>query len=138
MIHHVTIKILPSVKNQELDFWRALGYVRLQRTRQMGKTEWLREEVSDSREYPTSNIHLFAEDGGESKWESLEHVAITCPRGLDVAMENLDRLQFKVEAEWGEPYWGARRLFVRSPSGQRVELMEYAPVAAWSPTPDGD
>lgn len=134
MIHHVTLEIVDRLKSQELDFWRAVGYVRLQRTRQMGKTEWLREELVDARGGPVSHVQLVAVKSPATEF-GLGGVALTCPRGLDVAMESLDRLPFKVEATWLEEYWGAKRLLVVSPSGHRVQLMEYAPGATWTTAP---
>lgn len=136
MIHHVTLETDKNKTLQELEFWQALGYARPQRTRAMGKTEWLKNVMGGD------HIHLYPMTAHPANPEdptipSLGHVAII-PPNLLVTLVRLGKLSFDVRAEEGTEYWGARRVFVFSPSGHRVELMEYAPPAKWPAAPEDD
>lgn len=132
MIHHVTLEIDKAKTLDEIAFWQALGYVRPQRTRSMGKTEWLKNLVGGDY------IHLYPRGGTVTQGPpTFGHVAII-PPNLSKTLDNLERLAYVVRIAEGSQYWGARRVFVFSPSGHRVELMEHAPPAKWPAAPEDD
>jgi catechol 2,3-dioxygenase-like lactoylglutathione lyase family enzyme len=67
-------------------------------------------------------VHLSAEPGAQNA-SSKRHVAFEV-EDLDAARAELSR--HAVPIEEGKPMAGVRRLFVRDPSGNRIELFETA------------
>lgn len=138
----MTLEIDVRRVEQELTFWRHLEFVRLQRTRQMGRTEWLKGPDG-------AFIHLFPiarlEAGVEWAWgrtgsvPRYGHVAIV-PKDFEVILRWIGKSvgEFVLQYEWLSDYWGARRVCVYSPSGHRVEVMEFAPSVKWPAAPEED
>lgn len=119
MIYAVTIEIDRRKVNDELLFWKALGYVRVQRTRAMGPSDWLhsRQGIRDYVELVKGDSPLGFQDG---------RIWIIPPNYVECSRD-LDRLQFGVEFWPLDPYFGAQRMAVKGPSGYIVELLSRYP-----------
>lgn len=138
LISHVTLEIDNSLVTAELGFWAWLGYKRLQRTRQMGHTEWLRSWPGLAAEgWASSWIHLVPVPAYELPQAPLgvggrSHVAVVIGSQFARVVRTKDWPVYEAEEHWG------KRVFTRSPSGWRIEILEAHPRAAWPGAPRED
>lgn len=141
MISHITLEIDKSLVPAELGFWAILGYKRLQRTRAMGRTEWLRSWGGLAEEgLPSSWVHLVPVEhddvpGSRFGTGGRGHPAVVVGSQFERVCEELSRSDHglvRVEPHWGE------RAFTRCPSGHRVEILSNHPAAKWPGAPVSD
>src|SRR4051794_40167973 len=104
---------------EELAFWGALGWGRdHQRHRGVTHTgEWLRSSYGEPWLWlkPVARVRVSAAVCLADEFEERERA--------------LNLLPFPIEAVQLPMYWGARHWVLKSPSGQLVELLEWAPAA---------
>jgi len=149
VISHVTLEIDKDLLGPELRFWRLLGYDRMQRTRAMGQTEWLRSWPGLAAEgWASSWIHLVPVERsslpvavigeGESRAELVggrAHPAVVVGSRFNEVLRLL--LRGGTPVHLYPEHWG-RRAMTRSPSGWRVEVLEAHPLAKWPAAPRDD
>ena len=138
----MTLEIDASLVRAELDFWGWLGYKRLQRTRAMGKTEWLRSWPGLAEEgFASSWVHLIPVPANELPvaWLSghrfvggRSHAAVVLGSQFKQVVESRLYPINKAEDHWGE------RVFTLCPTGWRVELLATHPRATWPAAPVED
>lgn len=119
MIHHATLEVSFDNVPNEFKFWDALGYRRIGNPDQHSVIHWV--QARDG-----SQVHLYPKHKSRIAISEFGHIAIR-PYDLLNVLDNLVELPFPVVQDEGSRYWGARRVFVFSPTGHRVELMEFAP-----------
>lgn len=120
MIHHATIEVSFDKVPDEFKFWDALGYEKIEMPDPSSIIHWLQADDG-------SQIHLYPKLYSRIALSEFGHIAIR-PYSLNNALDNLVELPFPVVQDEGSRYWGARRVFVFSPTGHRVELMEFTPA----------
>ena len=115
MLQHVSIEIAPDEAEALVEFWRLLGFERVESPEALGGyVTWL--------ERSGTQIHLIHTEDGTVP--VLGHAA--------VVVDDFDAALARVAGgghEVGETrqLWGARRAFAIGPGGHRVELMEFPP-----------
>lgn len=116
-LQHVSLEIRAGDVEAEVRFWGLLGFGPVEPPGRLGeRSAWVQAGGSQ--------IHLlFATDPVVAREG---HVAVVA---ADYA-PTLQRLsQAGIEIDERTAHWGARRCFVRSPAGHRVELMAAPPAA---------
>jgi len=124
VLQHVSIEVAPEAFEPCIDFWRLLGFERVESPEPLGGSiAWV--------ERAGTQIHLIGTEGASVP--ALGHAA--------VVVENFEATIERVragghEAQESRELWGARRAFAVAPGGHRVELMEAPPPASapWRPT----
>jgi hypothetical protein len=129
-VNHVAYEVERKRLGWEVEFWKALGFGRRTRPEPKPISVWLNGGNGFF-------VHLMptSKQRYPHQWS---HVAFVPRHGLAATLDALERLPFTINAEEAEPWWGARRVFVDTPSGYRVELLEYAPPATWPSAPETD
>ena len=116
MIHHVGLEVRPAHLDACVAFWELLGWGEVPVPEGIGDHgRWLA--------HGTQQIHLLVTE--EPVAPPANHVALVDPQ-LDATVELLASRGFEILER--TPYWGARRVFTRSPAGHRVELMAAPPA----------
>lgn len=119
MIHHVGLEIELDRIEAEVEFWTLLGWHEVAVSEGIADTgRWLQRGAQQ--------VHLMAADDGFVAPRAT-HVALV-DAGLDATVERLAAAGFETLER--SRYWGARRIFTRSPGGHRVELMSAPPAEA--------
>jgi hypothetical protein len=136
MVSHLSYEVHQSIMTDELEFWRALGFGRITKPEPKWKGEWLRG--SNRRGDGSLYIYLMPVQHDPFDHEEWNHVAIIPQYGLNRVLGNLKRMTQVIQAEEAATHWGARRMFVHSPAGYRIELLEHEPLAPWSGPPSDD
>jgi catechol 2,3-dioxygenase-like lactoylglutathione lyase family enzyme len=114
VIHHVTLEVADA--EAEVAFWAVLGFTEVQPPEGIAdRARWL--------EHGGTQIHVMPVDAPVVPAHG--HVAVVA-EDYDAVREAL--LHAGVEVLDRTPYWGAARLFARSPGGHRVEVMAYGPT----------
>jgi catechol 2,3-dioxygenase-like lactoylglutathione lyase family enzyme len=115
MLHHVSLEIPIAEVERSLEFWEALGFVRVEAPGPINPyVSWL--------ERSGTQVHLIHCE--EPVVPVLGHAAIVAPE-FDATVERLTGAGFEVEEH--QPLWGERRSFATAPGGHKVELMEAPP-----------
>lgn len=114
MIQHVTREIPPSALDACIDFYRLLGFERVQEPPGLaGTAVWLERSGTQVHLQPRPDARL--QSG---------HVGVV----VDPYETVLERLRDAGhEAEPRAEHWGSPRAYVRDPAGNLVELMAWAP-----------
>lgn len=117
MIQHVALEVLCSDVEAEAAFWTRLGFTRVPAPGALReRSTWLEDRAG-------AQVHLVHAD--EPVVPPSGHLALL-RADLDALVEALRGAG--VEVSEREPHWGARRVFVRTPAGHRVELMAAPPA----------
>lgn len=142
MISHLTLEIDAKLVRSELDFWGWLGYKRLQRTRAMGPTEWLRSWLGLAEEgWPSSWVHLIPTPAEQLPVSWIDghrcvggrsHAAVVLGSQFDRVIASRTYPVSQAESHWGP------RVFTLCPTGWRVELLRNHPAATWPSAPVED
>ena len=117
-LHHVALETRRDGVEDEVAFWALLGFERVEAPVSLReRAAWL--------ECGGTQVHLlFAE---EPVVPPEGHVAVVC-RAFDETVAALEAAGFAVDPR--AEHWGAARAYVRSPGGQRVEVMAAPPPGA--------
>ncbi len=126
-IIHISFVVRNDLMYAETRFWDALGFGRITRPEPKYRGQWLQ----------SGSLCVFLRPGVTTP-DEWGHTAIVPRLGLDVTMERLEKEPFITHAEVAEDYMGARRIFVLSPTGHRLELVEFRPPARFPPPPVTD
>lgn len=117
MIHHVGLEVHVEALDAEVAFWTLLGWHEVRVSDGIAGTgRWLQRGAQQ--------IHLLAPDHPSAPPRQ-GHAAIV-DEALDVTVQRLTGAGFETLER--TRYWGARRVFTRSPAGHRVELMSAPPA----------
>ncbi|MBJ7470794.1 MAG: VOC family protein [Solirubrobacteraceae bacterium] len=117
MVHHVGLEVKLGDLDACVAFWTLLGWREVAVPDGIGdRGRWLQRGAQQ--------VHLLVVDTPVAPREG--HVALVDPE-LDQTVERLQASGHEVLER--TRYWGARRIFTRSPGGHRVELMSAAPAA---------
>jgi hypothetical protein len=125
MIQHATLEIDNTKVEQELKFWKALGFY------EIAKPDGLEDSIVRWLQHSDgSQVHLYPQPYRKIALSKYGHIAFVYDdvHGVFQAMGDLP---FPVVMEPGSPYWGAQRLWIFSPTGQKIEVMEYGPPTPW-------
>jgi catechol 2,3-dioxygenase-like lactoylglutathione lyase family enzyme len=120
VLHHVSLEVAPAEAEAVVEFWRLLGFERVESPEELGGyVTWL--------ERSGTQIHLIHTE--EAGVPVLGHAA--------VVVDDVEDAVGRVAAAGHEvaetrQLWGARRAFAISPGGHRVELMASPPPPAGS------
>lgn len=115
MLHHVSLEIPSDEVDRTVEFWKALGFVRIESPEALGGyVTWLERDANQ--------IHLIHSE--EPTVPPLGHAAVVAP-DFEEAMRRLTEAGFEVEEN--RELWGERRAFAIAPGGHRVELMAAPP-----------
>jgi len=114
MLHHVGLEVRPAEIERSLEFWRALGFERVEPPETLREYTWLEREGTQ--------VHLMPTDSPTVP--SRGHTAIVVA-DFDAAVESLSKFGFAVERR--REHWGARRALAIAPGGHRVELTAAPP-----------
>ncbi len=117
MLHHVGIEVKPADFERSVEFWQALGFVRVDPPPTLTEFVWLEREGTQ--------IHLMPSE--DPVVPPRGHTAVA-PPDFDAAVTRLGELGFEVEAR--REHWGAPRALAIAPGGHRVELMAAPPRPA--------
>lgn len=116
MIQHVGLEVRADQLDACLAFWALLGWQEVPVPQGIGDHgRWVARDGFQ--------VHLLLVD--EPVASPANHVALVEP-DLDAIVDRL--VAAGHEHLERTPYWGARRIFTRSPAGHRVELMTAAPA----------
>jgi hypothetical protein len=129
MITHITYAVSADRIRDEVDFWNALGFHRLHSHATLDKL-WL----SDGQH---AFIHLVEVGRFQREPNPITHVAII-PSDWTATMRRLEKLPQVIRAEEASQHWGAKRVFIWSPTDFCVELVEHPPPSRWSGPPPDD
>lgn len=117
MIHHVGLEVHADALEAEVAFWMRLGWQEVRVFDGIADTgRWMQRGAQQ--------IHLLVPEQ-LSAAPSIGHVAIV-DADLDATVRQLEGAGFETLER--TRYWGARRVFTRSPGGHRVELMSAPPT----------
>ena len=115
MLQHVSIEIAPDEVESLVEFWRLLGFERVESPEALGGyVTWL--------ERRGTQIHLIHTEDGTVP--VLGHTAVVVD-DFEATLERVAGAGHEV-AETRQ-LWAARRAFAVGPGGHRVELMESPP-----------
>jgi catechol 2,3-dioxygenase-like lactoylglutathione lyase family enzyme len=118
VLQHVSIEIVPDEVERAIEFWRLLGFERVDSPEALGGyVTWI--------ERSGTQIHLIHTDAATVP--VLGHAAVVVD-DFAGTLERVGAAGHEVE-ETGE-LWGARRAFAIAPGGHRVELMETPPPSS--------
>lgn len=124
MIHHVGLEVDARLLDAEVAFWVVLGWSEVAVPDGIADTgRWLQRGAQQ--------VHLLAAADGSAAPRS-GHAALV-DADLDATATRLAAAGFEVLER--QRYWGARRIFTRSPGGHRVELMSAPPGASSAVAP---
>ncbi|MFI5028706.1 MAG: VOC family protein [Solirubrobacterales bacterium] len=116
MLHHVGIEVRPSDLERSVEFWRLLGFERVEPPASLaGSFTWLERDGTQ--------VHLMHEDSPMVPPRA--HLAVVAP-DFDHAFARLTEAGFEIEHR--REHWGAPRALAIAPGGHRVELMSAPPV----------
>ena len=122
MLQHVSIEIEPGEAEAAVEFWRLLGFERVESPEALGGyVTWL--------ERAGTQIHLIHTD--DASVPVLGHAAVVVD-DFEAALERVTEAGHEIEET--RQLWGARRAFAISPGGHRVELMAAPPPASRAAT----
>jgi catechol 2,3-dioxygenase-like lactoylglutathione lyase family enzyme len=127
IIDHLSFRVRNDLMFAETTTWHALGFERITRPEPKYIGQWLQSGSINVLLYP-----------GKSDPDEWGHIALVPRLGFDFTMSNLDKLPFTITAEDAEPYWGAKRVFIITPAGHRIELLEFSPPARFPGPPITD
>lgn len=132
MVHHVGLEVDAARLDACVAFWTLLGWSEVPVPDGIGdRGRWMQRGAQQ--------VHLLIVD--EPVAPVAGHLALV-DADLDTTVERLAGAGHEVLER--TRYWGARRVFTRSPGGHRVELMSAPPAAALvgdaggGPHPGGD
>ncbi len=132
MIHHVGLEVHAEQLDACVAFWELLSWTEVAVPDGIGDAgRWLQSSAQHGADGDRSGgatahqIHL--QVVADPVAPRVGHVALV-DRELDVTVERLAAAGFEVLER--TRYWGARRVFTRSPGGHRVELMSAPPGGA--------
>jgi catechol 2,3-dioxygenase-like lactoylglutathione lyase family enzyme len=115
MLQHVGIEVAPGDLERSVEFWRLLGFERVEPPPSLTEGfTWLEKDGVQ--------IHLMHTDSPTVP--SRGHVALVAP-DFEATTERLREHGFEVEAR--REHWEAPRALVHVPGGHRVELMAVPP-----------
>lgn len=115
MLQHVSIEVPPEEAERTLEFWRLIGFDRVERPPELGdRIFWVEREGTQ--------IHIILTEGHTAP--ALGHAAVVVPDHAE-AKRRLTDAGFQVEDT--RQLWGADRAFAIAPGGHRVELMAAPP-----------
>lgn len=126
-IIHISFVVRNDLMFAETKLWDALGFGRITRPEPKYRGQWLQ----------SGSVNVFLRPGiaNPDEWG---HFAFVPRLGYDVTLDRLDKLPFKAEGEYAEEYWGARRVFILTPTGHRIEIVEFRPPARFPGPPTTD
>lgn len=117
MVHHVGLEVDPVDVDACVAFWTLLGWRQIAIPDAIGdRGRWLQRG--------SQQVHLLVVESPTAPHAG--HVALV-DADIDATVERLSAAGHEVLER--TPYWGARRIFTRSPGGHCVELMSAPPVA---------
>jgi len=128
-ISHIAFEVPRRYRIEEILFWNALGFYQ-QHSHAHPNKNWL----SDSS---NTFIHLLPSNTTTLHTPNT-HIAMVPRYGVDATLDNLARLPFTVTAEVAAKHWGSRRIFITSPSGFHLELLDFCPPSRHSGPPTDD
>ena len=115
MLQHVSIEVPPSEAERVLEFWRLIGFDRVEAPEVLGdRILWVEREGTQ--------VHVILTEGHTAPL--LGHAAVVVPDHAE-AKQRLRDAGFDVEDP--RELWGADRAFAIAPGGHRVELMAAPP-----------
>ncbi|MCW3038359.1 MAG: hypothetical protein JWM31_264 [Solirubrobacterales bacterium] len=122
MLQHVSLEVTPALVDREIAFLALLGF---------------REIVPPSARLAELSRWVEAEDGSAQQLHLMyaeeptvmrpAHIALVRP-AYELLLDALRGGGFEVLER--EPHWGSPRAFTHSPTGHRVEVMQFAPPRA--------
>ena len=116
MVHHVGLEVDAGQLDACVEFWTLLGWHEVAVPDGIGdRGRWMQRGAQQ--------VHLLVVT--EPVASHAGHVALV-DRELDATVERLAVAGHEVLER--NQYWGARRVFTRSPGGHRVELMSAPPA----------
>jgi catechol 2,3-dioxygenase-like lactoylglutathione lyase family enzyme len=115
MLQHVTLEVRPELVRESVAFWALLGFDEMASPESLRHTTWVAREGTQ--------IHLNPQE--EPEIPRVGHVAVLAG-DYDAVLRAL--AEAGVEIEEGSQARDARRVFVREPSGHRVEVMSAPPT----------
>jgi Glyoxalase/Bleomycin resistance protein/Dioxygenase superfamily len=114
-LQHVTLEVLPADIEQSVEFWKLLGFERVEAPPALAETfVWMEREGTQ--------IHL--ERNPSPVVPPNGHAAVVV-EDFDATVERLRDAGFEVTP--GREHWGAPRAKTIAPGGHLVELMAAAP-----------
>jgi hypothetical protein len=115
MLQHVSVEVPPAEAERTLEFWRLIGFDRVDAPEVLGdRILWVEREGTQ--------IHVILTEGHTAPL--LGHAAVVVPDHGE-AKQRLRDAGFEVEDT--RELWGADRAFAIAPGGHRVELMAAPP-----------
>jgi catechol 2,3-dioxygenase-like lactoylglutathione lyase family enzyme len=118
MLQHVSVEVPPDQAEGTLEFWRLIGFERVDAPAALGDAVlWVEREGTQ--------IHLILTEGHTAPL--LGHAAVVVPDHAE-AKRRLREAGFEVEDH--RQLWGADRAFAKAPGGHLVELMAEPPPAS--------
>jgi catechol 2,3-dioxygenase-like lactoylglutathione lyase family enzyme len=118
MLHHVSIELPAAEAERTLEFWRLVGFERVEAPGAIAPfVTWVEREGTQ--------IHLILTD--QATVPTLGHAAVAVD-DFDATVARLREHDFEVED--ADELWGAPRAFAIAPGGHRVELMASPPPSA--------
>ena len=115
MLQHVSIEVAPADVERMLEFWKAIGFRRVEAPGPINPyVSWVEREGTQ--------IHLIHTE--EPSVPVLGHAAVVAA-DFDATVSRVAAAGFEVERH--RQLWGKRRSFAIGPGGHRVELMEAPP-----------
>lgn len=122
MLQHVSLEIHPADAEAALAFWRLLGFEPVDSPEPLGRyVTWVEREGTQ--------IHLIHAEAPTVP--VLGHAAVVV-EAFEATLTAVARAGHEIEE--ARQLWGARRAFAVAPGGHRVELMEFPPDAANTPS----
>jgi catechol 2,3-dioxygenase-like lactoylglutathione lyase family enzyme len=117
-LQHVSLETRPGDVDAEVRFWALLGFSRVEPPGALGeRAAWVQADDG-------TQIHLLFTDSPTVLPQG--HVAVVCPAYAET-LDALSRGGFEIDER--ARHWGAPRLYVHSPAGHLVEVMESPPTA---------
>jgi catechol 2,3-dioxygenase-like lactoylglutathione lyase family enzyme len=117
VLHHVSLEVRPGDVDRTLEFFAALGFVRVGAPDSIAPyVTWLEREANQ--------VHLIHTP--EATVPPLGHPAFVAA-DFEATLARLREADFEVEP--ADELWDEPRAFALMPGGQRVELMAAAPPA---------
>lgn len=116
MLQHVTLELLPADIERSVEFWKLLGFARVEPPAALAETfVWLEREGTQ--------IHL--ERNPSPVVPPHGHAAVVV-EDFDATVVRLRESGFEVTS--GREHWGAARAKTIAPGGHTVELMAFPPT----------
>jgi catechol 2,3-dioxygenase-like lactoylglutathione lyase family enzyme len=110
-VQHVALEVREQDTDAEVAFWALLGFREVDPPPALRqRSRWVQKD--------STQIHLLFADSPVVPAEG--HVAVVCD-DYEAALARLPGADRRAE------HWGSPRAFTRTPSGHRVELMEFPP-----------